>query len=92
MCKSLDDLNSTNGCSDVHLQTNIKNDLIYNGTRRDYRDEKNSYRDYSKSKDRFLVDRNTYDPKIHENKICNVNVCRLAQDSIEHCTNNNNRS
>lgn len=66
---------ASEGC----LSVNIKNDLETDRRRiRWDRDEKNAYRDYSKGQDRYLVEKNTYDPWLHENKVCNVNVCRLS--------------
>lgn len=75
---------ATEGCLSVN--TNIKNDLEADRRRiRWDRDEKNAYRDYSKGQDRYLVEKNTYDPRLHENKVCNVNVCRLSntEQSVE---------
>lgn len=75
---------ASEGCLSVN--TNIKNDLETDRRRiRWDRDEKNAYRDYSKGQDRFLVEKNTYDPRLHENKVCNVNVCRLSntEQSVE---------
>lgn len=70
---------ASEGCLSVN--TNIKNDLETDRRRiRWDRDEKNAYRDYSKGQDRYLVEKNTYDPRLHENKVCNVNVCRLSNN------------
>lgn len=70
---------ASDGC--ISLNTHIKNDLETDRRRiRWDRDEKNAYRDYSKGQDRYLVEKNTYDPRLHENKVCNVNICRLSNN------------
>lgn len=70
---------ASEGC--INVNTSIRNDLETDRRRiRWDRDEKNAYRDYSKGQDRYLVEKNTYDPRLHENKVCNVNICRLSNN------------